>query len=146
MPTITPFLWFDNNAVDAMNFYASIFPDSRVISSSPMSVQFELQGQRFYGLNGGPQFKFNESVSMYVGCDTQAEVDDYWSKLQAGGGSPSRCGWLKDKYGLSWQVVPNVLGKLLGSPDAAASKRALDAMLGMQKLDIAALQRAFDGA
>ena len=145
MPSITPFLWFNDNAQDAMQFYASIFPDSRIIASSPMSVEFELQGQKLYGLNGGPHFKFTEAISLFIGCETQEEIDYYWEKLQADGGSPSRCGWLKDKFGLSWQVVPNVLSSLLGSSDRAASKRAMDAMLTMQKLDIAALQRAFDG-
>ena len=144
MPSITPFLWFNDNAQDAMQFYASIFPDSRIISSSPMSVEFELQGQKLYGLNGGPHFKFTEAISLFIGCETQDEIDYYWEKLQADGGSPSRCGWLKDKFGLSWQVVPNVLSSLLGSSDRAASKRAMDAMLTMQKLDIAALQRAFN--
>ena len=143
-PTITPFLWFDNDAQDAMTFYASIFPDTRIISSSPMSVEFELQGQRIYGLNGGPHFKHTEAFSLFVGCETQAEIDNYWEKLQADGGSPSRCGWLKDKFGLSWQIVPNALSTLLRSGDAAASKRVMDALLKMDKLDIAGLQAAFD--
>jgi predicted 3-demethylubiquinone-9 3-methyltransferase (glyoxalase superfamily) len=145
MPTITPFLWFDNNAQDAAAFYASIFPDAKIISSNPMAVDFELLGQRVHALNGGPHFKLNESFSFFVGCETQAEIDNYWEKLQADGGSPSQCGWLKDKFGLSWQVVPNKLSQFLNSADKAASKRALDAMLTMRKLDIAALQRAYDG-
>ncbi len=143
-PTITPFLWFDNNAQDAMTFYTSIFPDTKVIASSPMSVEFELQGQRIYGLNGGPMFKPTEAFSLFVGCETQAEIDNYWNKLQADGGSPSQCGWLKDKFGLSWQIVPNVLGTLLRSGDAAASKRVMDALLKMHKLVIADLQAAHD--
>lgn len=144
-PTITPFLWFDNNAQDAATFYASVFPDARITSSNPMSVELELQGQRLYFLNGGPHFKLSEAFSLFVGCETQAEIDSYWDKLQAGGGSPSQCGWLKDKFGVSWQVVPTVLSKLLNSSDREASKRALDAMLKMNKLVIADLQRAYDG-
>ena len=143
-PTITPFLWFDKNAQEAMTFYTSIFPDAKVLSSSPMSVEFEIQGQRIYGLNGGPHFKLTEAFSLFVGCETQEEIDHYWTKLQADGGSPSRCGWLKDKFGLSWQIVPNVLSKLLRSGDAAASKRVMDALLTMNKLEINGLQRAFD--
>jgi predicted 3-demethylubiquinone-9 3-methyltransferase (glyoxalase superfamily) len=151
MLSITPFLWFDTQAEQAMRFYASIFPRAREIAvhragDAVISVTFELEGQRFMGLNAGPQFRFNEAVSFFVGCETQAEIDDLWSKLLANGGSPSRCGWLKDQFGLSWQIVPNVLGSLLGHPDREQSGRAMQAMLGMQKLDIAALQRAFEGA
>lgn len=150
MPTITPFLWFDTQAEDAMNFYASIFRESKVVTINKaqgrtMSVVFELQGQRFMALNAGPHFKFNEAVSFFVGCETQAEIDEYWSKLIADGGEPSRCGWLKDKFGLSWQIVPNALGGLLGGADTAGSKRALDAMLQMTRLDVSELQRAYDG-
>jgi predicted 3-demethylubiquinone-9 3-methyltransferase (glyoxalase superfamily) len=145
MPTITPFLWFNNNAQEAMNFYASIFPNHRTISSSPMTVEFEVQGQRIYALNGGPHFKHTEAFSLFVSCETQAEIDEYWTKLQADGGSPSRCGWLKDKFGLSWQIVPNSLSALLRSGDAAASRRAMEAMMKMEKLEIAGLQKAFDG-
>jgi predicted 3-demethylubiquinone-9 3-methyltransferase (glyoxalase superfamily) len=145
-PTITPFLWYDNNAQDAAAFYTSVFPTTKIISSSPVITEVELQGQRLLFLNGGPHFRHTEAFSLFVGCETQAEIDDYWEKLQADGGSPSQCGWLKDKFGLSWQIVPNVLGKLLGSSDRAASKRAMDAMLSMTKLDIAQLQRAYDGA
>ena len=110
-----------------------------------MSVAFELEGQKFMALNAGPAFKFNESISFFVGCDTQEEIDEYWAKLTADGGSPSRCGWLKDKFGLSWQIVPNALGQMLGSGDGAKSKRAMDALMQMNKLDIGELQRAFDG-
>ena len=146
MPSITPFLWFDSSAQEAMTFYTEIFPSTRVISSSPMSVEFELQGQKFYGMGGGKHVKFSEAVSLFVGCETQDEIDEYWTKLQADGGSPNRCGWLKDKFGVSWQVVPNALGRLLRSGDPAASKRVMEAMLKMQKLEISELQRAFDGA
>jgi predicted 3-demethylubiquinone-9 3-methyltransferase (glyoxalase superfamily) len=150
MLTITPFLWFDTQAEEAMNFYASIFPDTKVLSvqragDQVMAVTFELQGQKFMGLNAGPVYKFNEAVSFFVGCETQKEIDELWAKLTAGGGEPGRCGWLKDKFGLSWQIVPNTIGSLLGHPDRAKAGRATQAMLQMNKLDIAALQRAFDG-
>jgi predicted 3-demethylubiquinone-9 3-methyltransferase (glyoxalase superfamily) len=150
MPTITPFLWFDTQAEEAMNFYASIFKRSKVVSVNKaqgkvMSVVFELENQKFMALNAGPQFKFNESVSFFVACETQEEIDDLWNKLIAGGGSPSRCGWLKDKFGLSWQIIPNALGGMLGSTDAVKSRRALDAMLRMEKLDVRQLQEAYDG-
>jgi predicted 3-demethylubiquinone-9 3-methyltransferase (glyoxalase superfamily) len=150
MPTITPFLWYDTQAEEAMNLYASIFKRSKVIAvnrarGKVMSVQFELEGQRFTALNGGPLFKFNESTSFFVGCDTQAEVDEFWDKLIADGGEPSQCGWLKDKFGLSWQIVPNVLLRLLNDPDPAKSTRVMNAMLEMRKLDIKGLQQAYDG-
>jgi predicted 3-demethylubiquinone-9 3-methyltransferase (glyoxalase superfamily) len=151
MPTITPFLWFDGQAEEAMNFYASIFERSKVISvnraqGKVMSVQFELEGQRFIALNAGPQFKFTEAISFFVGCDTQEEIDRLWTKLTADGGSPSQCGWLKDKFGLSWQIVPNSLGRMLGDKDPAKSQRAMQAMLRMKKLDLQQLQLAYDGA
>ena len=152
MPTITPFLWFDSQAEEAMNFYASIFKRSGVLSVSRaqgrvMSVQFELEGQTLIGLNGGPQFKFSEAVSLLVSCETQQEIDDYWGKLIADGGAPSRCGWLKDKFGLSWQIIPTNLGKLLGGDgDSARAGRVMQAMLQMNKLDLRELQRAYDGA
>ena len=150
MPTITPFLWFDTQPEEAMNFYASIFENSRVIAvhraqGRVMSVEFELEGQRFMGLNAGPHHKFNEAVSFFVACDSQEEIDDLWAKLIADGGAPDHCGWLKDKYGLSWQIIPKQLGGLLGGPDPVKSKRALDAMLAMQKLDVTRLQSAYDG-
>jgi predicted 3-demethylubiquinone-9 3-methyltransferase (glyoxalase superfamily) len=150
MLTITPFLWFDTQAEEAMNFYASVFPDSRVIAVNragdrAISVVFELQGQRFMGLNAGPHFTFNEAVSFFVGCETQQEIDDLWTKLIADGGSPSHCGWLKDKFGLSWQIVPNALGNLLsGGGDPAHAKRVMDTMLGMGKMEISTLQAAYD--
>ena len=151
MPSITPFLWFDAQAEEAMNFYASVFKRSKVLSVSRvqgnvMSVTFELDGQKFMGLNGGPHFKFNEAVSFFVGCETQEEIDDLWNKLTADGGSPSQCGWLKDKFGLSWQIVPNALGRMLADSDGSRSKRVMDVMLKMQKLDLGRLQQAYDGA
>ena len=150
MPTITPFLWFDTQAEEAMNFYASIFKRSKVVAVNRvqgrvMSVQFELEGQKFIGLNGGPQFKFTEAVSFLVGCDTQQEIDASWTALTADGGAPSRCGWLKDKFGLSWQIIPNTLGRMLSEKDAAKSKRVMNAMLQMDKLDLKRLQEAYNG-
>ena len=145
MPTITPFLWFDTQAHEAMTFYTSIFKDSRVISSNPMSVQFELLGQRFIGLNAGPHHKFTEAVSFFVEVDTQQEIDHYWDALLAGGGRPDQCGWLKDKFGLSWQIVPQALLDLQSSPDKAAVGRMFGAMMQMVKLDMPKLKAAFDG-
>ena len=150
MPTITPFLWFDTQAEEAMNLYTSIFKDSKVIAVNRaggrvMTVEFELEGQRFFGLNAGPHHKFTEAVSFFISVDTQAELDEIWDKLLADGGRPDQCGWLKDKFGLSWQVVPKVLTSLLFSPDPAKAKRSMDAMMGMVKFDIAALQTAHDG-
>jgi predicted 3-demethylubiquinone-9 3-methyltransferase (glyoxalase superfamily) len=150
MPTITPFLWFDTQAEEAMTYYGSIFKRSKVISvnraqGKVMSVQFELEGQKFMGLNAGPLFKFNEAVSFFVGCETQQEIDDLWAKLAADGGAPSRCGWLKDKFGLSWQIVPNTLGQMLAGKDAEKSTRVMNAMLQMDKLDLKKLQQAYDG-
>jgi predicted 3-demethylubiquinone-9 3-methyltransferase (glyoxalase superfamily) len=151
MLSVTPFLWFDTQAEEAMQFYASIFPRSKVLAvqrqgDQVLSVTWELEGQRFMGLNAGPHFTFNEAVSFFVSCDTQQEVDELWDKLMAGGGTPSRCGWLKDRFGLSWQIIPTALPRLLGDPDRARAGRAMQAMLQMQKIDAAALQRAFDGA
>ena len=130
MLTVTPFLWFDTQAEDAMNFYASVFPRSRVVDvhraqGKVMSVEFELEGQKFMALNAGPHFTFNEAVSFFVGCETQQEIDELWTKLTADGGAPGRCGWLKDKFGLSWQIVPNVLGRLLKSGVPVRSKRVI---------------------
>jgi predicted 3-demethylubiquinone-9 3-methyltransferase (glyoxalase superfamily) len=151
MPKITPFLWFDTQAEEAMNFYASIFKNSKVHSVNKMqgkvlSVQFELEGQPFMALNGGPMFTFNESVSFFVSCDSQQEIDEVWAKLTSGGGSESRCGWLEDRFGLSWQIVPTSLGKMLGDREPARAKRVADAMLAMNKLDISVLHQAYDGA
>lgn len=150
MPKITPFLWFDNQAEEAMNFYTSIFRNSKVLSVTPgpnetfTAVTFELEGQEFIALNAGPDFKFNEAVSFYVNCNTQAEVDELWEKLTADGGEEGRCGWLKDKYGLSWQIIPTALGELMADPDREKAGRVMQAMLEMNKIDIAALQQAYD--
>ena len=148
MPTITPFLWFDTQAEDAMTFYASIFKRSQVLSVSRsqgkvVSVSFELEGQRFMGLNAGPQFPFTDAVSFFVSCETQADIDELWARLSEGG-TPGRCGWLKDKFGLSWQIVPSTLGQMIGDPDAAKSSRVVTAMLQMSKMDLARLQQAYD--
>jgi predicted 3-demethylubiquinone-9 3-methyltransferase (glyoxalase superfamily) len=145
MKKITPFLWFDTQAEDAMNYYVSIFNNSKVISASPQMVQFELDGQEFIGLNAGPQHKFNEAVSMFVHCEDQAEVDYFWNALIADGGEESMCGWLKDKYGLSWQIIPKQLGELMGDPDPAKSQRVIQAMLKMKKIVVADLQKAHGG-
>jgi predicted 3-demethylubiquinone-9 3-methyltransferase (glyoxalase superfamily) len=154
---ITPFLWFDDNAEEAMNLYVSIFKNARVLdvvrygNSGPgkpgtaMTVSFELEGLRFTGLNGGPMFKFTESVSFVVECDTQEEVDHLWNKLTADGGSPSQCAWLKDKFGLSWQIVPRALITYLKDPDPAKAGRVMQAMMKMTKIDIAALDKAYAG-
>jgi len=150
MQKITPYLWFDNQAEEAMNFYVSIFKNSKVLSitSGPngtvMSVTFELEGQEFMALNAGPQFKFNESISFFVDCKTQQEVDELWNKLISGGGEESMCGWLKDKYGLSWQIIPSALGELLGDPDPEKSQRVMQAMLQMRKIDIEGLRQAYE--
>lgn len=147
MHTITPFLWFDGQAEEAMNFYLSIFPNSKVLSVMPgpdgqaMSVSFELDGQRFHALNGGPQFSFTPAISLFVSCETQAEVDALWERL-SDGGSRERCGWLRDRYGLSWQIIPTALGRLMSDPDRARAGRVMNAMLQMDKIDIAALERA----
>jgi len=157
MKSITPCLWFDTDAEEAAQFYTSLFSNSRILEvvrygpSGPgpegrvMTVSFELDGREFLALNGGPQFSFTEAVSFQIPCADQDEVDKYWDAL-AEGGEESQCGWVKDRFGLSWQVVPNVLPDLLGGEDAAKSQRAMQAMLQMKKLDIAALQRAYDGA
>ncbi len=151
MKKITPFLWFDTQAEEAMNFYISVFKNGKVLNVTPgpndiaQSVQFELEGQEFIGLNAGPRFKFNESISFFVDCKTQEEGDALWNALTADGGEESMCGWLKDKYGLWWQIIPSALGELMGDPDQAKAQRVLDAMLQMRKIDIAGLQRAYEG-
>jgi len=154
---ITPFLWFDDQAKRAAEFYVSVFDDSRILDTtyylegspgpagSVQTVEFELDGMRFTALNGGPVFQFNSAISFVVDCDTQAEVDAKWDALLSGGGEPVQCGWLTDRFGLSWQVVPRILYELLTSSDKAAATRANAAMLKMIKLDIVELQRAFDG-
>ncbi len=151
MQKITPFLWFDGNAEEAMKFYVSIFKSSKIVSTlagpdgKVMTGTFQLEGQQFMALNGGPHFKFTEAISLFVNCETQAEVDELWNKLTAGG-AESQCGWLKDKFGLSWQIIPSALGRLLGDKDRVKANRAMQAMLQMRKIDIAILQQAFDGA
>lgn len=154
---ITPFLWFDDNAEQAMHFYVSIFENSKVISishygdegaGSPgtvMSAIFQLEGQTFFALNGGPTFAFTPAISFYVNCETQQEVDELWDKLSAGG-STQQCGWLKDKFGLSWQIIPSALGDMLHDEDDAKSSSVMKAMLQMEKIDIAGLRRAYESA
>jgi predicted 3-demethylubiquinone-9 3-methyltransferase (glyoxalase superfamily) len=156
MQKITTYLWFDNQAEEAAHFYTSLFKNSRVIdvtrygdagpgpAGTAMIVQFELEGQRFLALNGGPQFPFTEAISLYVDCADQAEVDELWDKL-SDGGEPGNCGWLKDRYGLSWQVIPKELSQLLSGPDPEKSQRAMGAMLKMSKIDIQAMRDAYDG-
>jgi predicted 3-demethylubiquinone-9 3-methyltransferase (glyoxalase superfamily) len=158
MQTISPFLWFDTEAEEAAQFYVSIFPNSRIESVSRlegapgpeggvMSVSFVLDGLEVQALNGGPaHFSFNESISLFVRAETQSKIDELWERLTADGGEPGQCGWLKDKYGLSWQIIPPALDELLGDPDPARAGRAMQAMLAMSKLDIAALRAAADAA
>ena len=154
MQKITPFLWFNDNAEEAMNFYTSIFKNAKIGNvmrygaagpgpeGTMMTATFQLEGQEFMVLNGGPAFKFTEAISFFVNCETQEEIDRLWENLTADGGEESQCGWLKDKYGLSWQIVPGNLGQLLNNPDREKAKRAMNAMLQMKKLDIQALEQA----
>ncbi|CAN7272860.1 VOC family protein [Phenylobacterium sp. LjRoot219] len=148
MQKITPFLWFDTQAEEAAALYVSIFPNARLGRVTPgpdgraMTVEFELNGLSLIALNGGPHFKFTEAVSFSVPCEDQAEIDAYWEKLIADGGQPSQCGWLKDRFGLSWQIVPKAMPELLGGPDPEKARRATAAMMKMTKLDIAELRRA----
>jgi len=151
MKKITPFLWFDTQAEQAMNFYVSIFKNSKVGSvqrAGPdgpvISVTFQLEGQDFMALNAGPQFKFTEAISFFVDCKTQEEVDGLWEKLTADGGEESMCGWLKDKYGLSWQIIPSALGELMGDKDPEKAQRVVQAMLKMNKIIVADLKQAYD--
>ena len=159
MSAITPCLWFDGQAEEAARLWTSIFPDSRIdrvnqsASDTPsgpkgtvLTVEFTLRGQPFVALNGGPDFHFNEAISFVIDCKDQAEVDHYWDALTAGGGEPGPCGWLKDRFGVSWQVVPRRLNELIQSADAAAAERAMQAMLSMSKIDVAELERASAGA
>jgi predicted 3-demethylubiquinone-9 3-methyltransferase (glyoxalase superfamily) len=155
MQKITTFLWFDNQAEEAMNFYCSLFKDSKILSVSRygdagpgpkgqvMTGTFQLNGQEFMALNGGPEYKFTEAISLFVSCETQQEVDELWEKLSEDG-EEGPCGWLKDKYGLSWQIVPTLLGKLLGDKDAAKAQRVMQAMLKMKKIDTRILQQAYE--
>lgn len=146
---ITPFLWFDGKAEEAMNFYTSIFKNSRILSTNRfngkvLTVTFELEGQKFMALNAEPLFKFNESISFFVSCERQEEVDELWEKLSAGG-EKSRCGWLRDKFGLSWQIIPTALGQLMSDPDPKKSSAVMQAMLKMDKIVIADLRKAYEG-
>jgi predicted 3-demethylubiquinone-9 3-methyltransferase (glyoxalase superfamily) len=157
MNGVTPFLWFDTEGEEAAKFYTSVFPNSRIVdiayygSAGPrpegtvMTVSFELDGQKFVALNGGPDFTFSEAISFEVECEDQEEVDAYWAKLTEGGGEEGPCGWLKDKYGLSWQIVPRRLTELLTDPDKERAQRAMEAMLRMKKIDVAELERAAAG-
>lgn len=145
MKRVTPFLWFDGKAEEAANFYVSVFENSRILSAGEVAVRFELDGQEFIALNGGPQFTFTPAVSFSIECTTQNEVDHFWNRLSEGG-QPGQCGWLQDKYGLSWQVVPAVLPELLQDENDEKSDAVMQAMLEMTKLDIAALQAAYDRA
>jgi predicted 3-demethylubiquinone-9 3-methyltransferase (glyoxalase superfamily) len=155
MQKITPFLWFDGNAEEAMNFYVSVFKNSKVVSvmrygeagpgpkGTVMGVTFQLDGQQFHAVNGGPNFAFTPAISLFVNCETQQEVDDLWEKL-SDGGEKQRCGWLKDKYGLSWQIIPTVLGEMLRDKNAGKSTKVMQAMMQMDKIDIKGLKRAYD--
>ena len=149
MQKIRPFLWFNSNAEDAMKFYVSIFKNSKIVSTMPgpdgtvMGGTFQLEGQEFLALNGGPKYSFTPAISLFVNCETQEEVDALWNKLSAGG-SEDQCGWLKDKYGLSWQIIPSILGRLLGDKDRKKAQAVMQAMLQMVKIDIKGLQQAYD--
>ena len=150
MPTITPFLWFDSQAEEAMNYYLSIFKNSKVLSvnradGNVLNVSFELEGQKFMALNGGPPFKFTEAISLFVNCETQEEVDELWEKLSQGG-EKGRCGWLKDRFGLWWQIIPSALGKLMNDPDPRKSQAVFQALMKMNKIVIRDLERAYAGA
>ena len=163
MQKITPFLWFDDRAEEAAKFYTSVFKNSKVgrilrydeetakvsqsgrPAGSVLTIEFEIEGQKFVALNGGPEFKFNESISFVVNCETQEEVDHYWEKLTADGGEESACGWLKDKFGVSWQITPTVLIEMLQDKDPEKSERVMNAMLQMQKIDIKTLRKAYAG-
>ncbi len=157
MSKITPFLWFDNQAEEAMNFYVSLFDNSKIVNVSRygegapvpagtvMSASFELDGQTVMALNGGPMYQLTEAFSFFVSCETQEEVDHFWNNLTANGGEEGQCGWLKDKFGLSWQIVPSALGQMLGDPDPDKSRRTMEAMLKMKKIDVPTLRQAYNG-
>ena len=146
MPQITPFLMFNGRLEEAVNFYKSVFPDAKVESLSAHSAEFELGGQRFLAYDGGDHFSFSDGISLYIDCADQKEVDYYWEKLTSTGGEEGRCGWLKDAYGISWQVIPKALGECLGGDDQAGAGRAMQAMMGMGKLDVAELKKAYEGS
>lgn len=146
MPSITPFLWFDNNVPEAVAFYKSVFPNAKVETVNDFMATFELEGQKFNALNGGPQFKFNEAVSFFISVESQEEVDYFWNKLTSDGGEESRCGWLKDKFGLSWQVVPTALGEMMKNGTPAQSQKVMEAMMKMAKLDVRTLRQAYEQA
>jgi predicted 3-demethylubiquinone-9 3-methyltransferase (glyoxalase superfamily) len=149
--TITPFLWFDNNLTEALEFYPTVFKDSKILMSSKtpdgsiMTATFILNGQEFYAMNAGPMFKFTEAISFMISCETQEEVDHYWNMLTSNGGEESRCGWLKDRFGLSWQVTPTTLLKLMNDKDKVKAKRVMDAMMTMNKIVIADIEKAYNG-
>ncbi len=157
MQKVTPFLWFDGKAQEAANFYVSVFKNAKIVSpmrtggggpwpeGAVISVTFEIEGREFIAFNGGPHFTFSPAISLFVRCETQAEIDELWEKLSEGGGT-KQCGWLQDKYGVSWQIIPPILGQLLQDKDAEKSKRVMQAMMQMTKIDIAALKKAYDGA
>ncbi|CAG0970387.1 2-polyprenyl-6-hydroxyphenyl methylase / 3-demethylubiquinone-9 3-methyltransferase [Methanosarcinales archaeon] len=161
MQKIIPCLWFDNQAEEAANFYTSIFKNSKIGNitrygkegyeihgreeGTVMTMEFEINGQKFTALNGGPIFKFNEAISFVVNCETQEEIDYYWEKLISDGGQESVCGWLKDRYGVSWQIIPEIIGELVGDPTSEKSQRAMKAMLQMKKIDIEGLKKAYEG-
>ena len=151
MKKITPFLWFYTQAEEAMNLYVSVFKNSKAgeVSRGPdgkaFSVNFQLEGQEFMALNASPEYKFSEAISLFVNCQTQAEVDELWSRLTSDGGEEGRCGWLKDKFGLSWQIIPRQLGEWMGDPDPVKAQRVVQAMLKMQKIIVADLKKAYDG-
>jgi predicted 3-demethylubiquinone-9 3-methyltransferase (glyoxalase superfamily) len=150
MAKTTPFLWFDGTAEEAANLYVSVFPNSTIdevmgTPGSAMGVRFTLDGARFHALNGGPMYQFTPAISFQIACADQAEIDHYWAGLSAGGGEPGQCGWLKDRFGLSWQVIPQEMGRYLGGPDAAGAARAQRVMMGMRKLVIEDLRRAYEG-
>ncbi len=158
MPHITPCLWFDGNAEEAVNFYLSIFKDGKITSKVPygstnpdkadaiLTLTFTMMGNEYMALNGGPEFKFNEAISLMVPCKTQEEIDYYWEKLTADGGKPVECGWVKDKFGLSWQIVPELIGEMMKNGDEAARARVFQAVWQMKKLDLATLEKAYKGA
>lgn len=151
MQKITPFLWFDGNAEEAMDFYVSLFNNSKIVNKrlgpdgKLFTGTFQIEGLDYHVINGGPYFKFNEAISLFVNCNSQEEVDELWGKLTADGGTESQCGWLKDKFGLSWQIIPTALGEMLGDKDPVKAGRAMQAMLKMGKIDIEKLKEAFDG-